>query len=108
MTPIATTTNNDYPPKETRSNVSWGAIFAAVVVGLALQALLGILGTAFGASTIDPTKAQGSPSASAFGIGAGLWWVVSSLISMFAAGWVAGHLSGTICKSDTVLHGVTT
>ncbi|MES2830480.1 MAG: hypothetical protein V4695_00625 [Pseudomonadota bacterium] len=102
------TSNNDYLNKEARPSVSWGAIFAAVVVGLALQALLGMLGTALGASTIDPSKVEGSPSAAAFGIGAGIWWVVSSLISMFAAGWIAGHLSGTAHKSDTVLHGLAT
>lgn len=102
------TSTSDHLTKEARPSVSWGAIFAAVVVGLALQALLGMLGTALGASTIDPVKSQGSPSAAAFGIGAGVWWVVSSLISMYTAGWVAGHLSGTAHKTDTVLHGLAT
>jgi len=98
----------DHVMKEALPNISWGAIFAVVVVGLALQALFGILGIALRASTIDPVKAQRSPTASAFGIGAGIWWVVSSFISMYAAGRVAGHLLGTADKTDTVLHGLAT
>lgn len=86
--------------------VSWGAIIAAVVIALALQILFGMLGTAIGASTIDPVKADGAPGAAAFGIGAGIWWVFTSMLSMLVAGWVAGHLAGTPRRSDAMLHGL--
>lgn len=91
---------------EARPRVSWGAIFAAVVIALALQILFGMLGAAIGASTIDPVSANGAPDPAAFGIGAGIWWVVTSLLSMLIAGWVAGHLAGTPRRSDAMLHGL--
>ena len=97
----ATHSDNTVRPK-----ISWGAVIAAVVVALALQALFGMLGTAIGASTIDPTKTDGSPSGTSFGIGAGIWWVITSLISLYCAGWISGHLSGAPRKSDAVLHGL--
>lgn len=98
--------NNEHVAKVQYPRISWGAIFAAVVVALAIQVLLGMLGTAIGASTLDPATVDGSPSASSFGIGAAIWWVVSSLIALYVAGWIAGHLSGNARKSDAVLHGL--
>jgi hypothetical protein len=86
--------------------VSWQAVFAGVVVALALQVLFAMLGTGIGASTIDPVAADGSPSASAFGTGAAVWWGVSSLIALFAAGWVSGRLSGAPRAGDGGWHGV--
>lgn len=86
--------------------VSWQAVFAGLVVALALQVLLAMLGTGIGASTIDPLPGDGSPSASAFGTGAALWWGVSSLLALFAAGWVSGRLSGAPRRADGGWHGV--
>jgi len=37
--------------------VSWGAILAGVVVALAVQVLLAMLGAAIGLATIEPTQA---------------------------------------------------
>ena len=98
--------NPEYVRSFRDPHIAWGAIFAAVVVALAVQVLLGMLGTAIGASTLDPAKVDGSPNASSFGIGAGIWWVVSSLIALYMAGWIAGHLSGNARKSDAVIHGL--
>ena len=38
-------------------------------------------------------------------MGAGLWWVISSVVALFAGGWVAGHLSDSPDKTDAVLRG---
>jgi hypothetical protein len=88
--------------------VSWGAVFAGVVLALALQVLLSMLGTGIGMSTVDPMVDGASPSASSFGIGAGIWWLISSLLALFAGGWVAGRLSGMLRPAEGSLHGLLT
>ena len=87
--------------------VFWGAIFAGAVVAITVQLILSLLGTGIGMSTIDPLQ-RSSPDASTFGIGAGIWWAVSSIVSLFAGGWVAGHLAGAPDKTDAMLHGIVT
>ena len=57
--------------------VSWGALFGGVVLALALQLILSLLGAGIGFGTVN-VAAGSTPSASSFGIGAGIWWVVSS------------------------------
>lgn len=87
--------------------VSWGAIIAGMVIAITVQMVLSLLGAGIGLSTIDPLR-YSSPDASSFGIGAGVWWAVSSIISLFAGGWVAGHLAGSPEKTDAMLHGLLT
>src|SRR5687768_14078665 len=87
--------------------ISWGAIFAGVIIAMAVQFLLSLLGTGIGMSTVDPAQGD-SPSTGAFGIGAGIWWTVSSLIALFIGGWAAGHLAGNPLKKDGALHGFLT
>jgi hypothetical protein len=77
-----------------------------VIIVLIVQFLLSLLGVGIGASTIDPSQRGGTPEASSFGIGAGLWWVVCSLISVFAGAWVAGRLAGMPDRTDGMLHGL--
>ena len=86
--------------------VSWGAIFAGVVIALVLQLALSILGLGIGASTINPVTEQ-NPMAG-FGTGAGIWFIITILISLFAGGWVAGRLAGMPRAVDSLLHGTLT
>ena len=86
--------------------VSWGAVLAGVTVALVTQLLLGVLGLAIGASTIDPLR-HATPTDS-LGIGTGIWFLITGLISLFAGGWTAGHLSGIARPVDSALHGVLT
>lgn len=88
--------------------VTWGAVFAGALIAISIQVLLSMLGTGIGASTVDTQANGGTPSASAFGIGAGLWWVISSLLALFIGGWVAGRLSGSSLSADAALHGLLT
>ena len=87
--------------------VFWGAIFAGTVVAIVLQLVLSLLGTGIGMSTLDPLR-HSSPDATTFGIGALLWWVLTSIVSLFAGGWAAGHLAGAPDKTDAMLHGLVT
>ncbi len=86
---------------------SWGAIFAGVIIVLIVQVLLSMLGVGIGASTVDVVEGQ-SPQASTIGIGAGIWWVVASLISVAVGAWVAGRLAGMPQRMDGALHGLVT
>lgn len=84
--------------------VSWGAVFAAVVVVLATQLFFAALGLSFGAGAVDPLQEQNPFSG--LGVGAAFWVTVTSLLSLFAGGWVAGRLSGAARKMEAGIHGL--
>lgn len=86
--------------------ISWAAVFAGVVITLVTQLLLSILGLGVGASTIDPLTEQNP--ANGVATGAVIWFVVSTLIALFAGGWVAGRLDGIPRATDALLHRVLT
>ncbi len=86
--------------------VSWGAIFAGVVITLVTQLALSVLGLGIGASAINPATEQNPMSG--IGTGAGVWFAITTLISLFAGGWVAGRLAGIPRATDSLLHGVLT
>lgn len=87
------------------SRISWGAILAGALLAVAIGASLNILGIAIGATTVD-AAARDTPSASAFGIGAGIWLLVANLIGLAAGGHAAARLSGTADNTDSTLHGL--
>ncbi len=91
----------------THRRISWAAIFGAVVLVLALQILLSLLGAGIGLGTVN-VSAGSTPTAASFGIGGGLWWVLSSCMALFAGGYVAAWLAGNEIKFDGMLHGLIT
>lgn len=86
--------------------ISWSAVFAGVVVALVTQMALALLGLAIGFGTVDPATEQ-QPMAG-LGLGAAIWFLVSTIIALFLGGWVAGHLAGIPKRSEGLLHGVVT
>lgn len=98
-----------YPSEDARTvlfnQVAWGAVFAGVVISLAVQLILNMLGVGIGASTIDPLGGD-NPSASSFGMGAAIWWTVSGIVAAFAGGHVAGRLAGKPRQSTNAWHGL--
>jgi hypothetical protein len=84
------------------ARISWGAIFAGALVALAMQLVLALIGAAIGLATLDPARGD-SPSGRTLGMGAAIWLVISSLISLFVGGSVAGRLGGTF---NGWLHGL--
>ena len=89
------------------NRVSWGAIFAGVVVALVVQVLLTMLGVGIGIATLDPGTGN-SPAASTFSIAAGIWYVVSGVIAAFCGGYIAARMSGHTIATTGALHGLTT
>lgn len=86
--------------------LSWGAVFAGVVVAIIVQLLFSLLGVGIGFVSFTPTT-DGQPF-SGFGTGAMIWWIITILISLFAGGWVSGWLATTNHKVDRMIHGVLT
>lgn len=82
------------------SKVSWGAIFSGLVIGLIVYLVLSVLGTAIGATAINPLE-NGNPF-DGFGAGAGLWAAVTTLVSIAVGGFVSGYLA----RRSGVLHGL--
>src|SRR6202023_3655167 len=54
------------------------------------------------------TNLGSTPTASTLGIGAGVWWVVSSCIALLVGAYVAAWLAGIEIRFDGVLHGLIT
>jgi hypothetical protein len=84
--------------------ISWGAVIAGAIIALATQIVLTLIGIAIGLATLNPATGD-SPTGSALGAGAGIWLVISSLISLFLGGFIAARLAG---KVNGWLHGLTT
>lgn len=81
---------------------SWGAIFAGAFVALVVEATLTLLGYAVGA--FQPVTAQAPLGAVSVGIE--IWLIVSTFISFFIGGWVAGRLSGYANTRIGAMHGI--
>lgn len=88
------------------SRVSWGAIFAGVVVALVVQVLLTMLGLGIGIATLDPGTGD-NPAASTFSIGAGIWYVLSGVVAAYVGGYIAARMSGEAQVTSGALHGLT-
>lgn len=86
--------------------ISWGAIFGGTAVALVAQTLLTLLGVAIGLSVVNPVTEQNALQE--VGVGAGIWWIITGLISLFLGGWTAGRLAGMPRRTDAILHGVIT
>lgn len=86
------------------SAISWGAILAGVVIAAIVYIAMNMLGLAIGAATINPESAE--PVGSALGTATVIWVAATVLLSTFAGGWVAGHMSGRVDDTNGVLHGL--
>lgn len=82
--------------------ISWGAIFAGLVVGLATHMLLTLLGIAAGLTAVEPQAAEPVGSVP---LGTGIWAGISMLISAFVGGYVAARMSGLSRLADGIFHG---
>jgi hypothetical protein len=82
--------------------VSWGALFAGFFFGFGIWMVMLALGAGIGFAAFDPRDIgqwQG------LGIGFGIWGVVSGVVSMFVAGWLAARLSAVDTRAAGMLHG---
>ncbi len=87
------------------TRLSWGAIFAGVVLAVSIQLVLGILGTGIGLSLVDPVEGT-TPGAAGFGIGAGIYWLITTVIALGAGGYAAARVAGVHDRFDGLVHGL--
>jgi len=100
-----TTTTSGGDLNHTHRRISWAAIFGGVVLAVAVQLLLSLLGAGIGLGTVN-TNLGSTPTASSLGIGAGVWWVVSSCVALGLGGYIAAWLAGIEIRFDGMLHGL--
>jgi hypothetical protein len=91
----------------THRRISWAAIFGGVILVVTIQLLLGLLGAGIGLGTVNTNNGT-TPDAGSIGMGAGVWWIVSSIIALGFGGYVSAWLAGIEIKWDGVLHGLIT
>jgi hypothetical protein len=82
--------------------VSWGGVFAGVLVALGVSMLLASLGVAVGISAVDPAATD----ASTIGVGAALWGGMQLLIALFVGGMVATRVGAIIDRTTGFFEGV--
>jgi hypothetical protein len=90
---------------KTPTRISWGAIFAGVVLAVAVQLVLGILGAGIGLTMVDPVEGT-TPGAAGFGIGAGVYWLITTVIALGAGGYAAARVAGVHERFDALVHGL--
>jgi hypothetical protein len=81
--------------------VSWGAVIAGTVTALMIQLIFTTLGAAIGLALVNPSR-----SGEGIAMGAGIWWLVTGLMSLFIGGAVCGRLAGFPQRVEAALHGV--
>jgi hypothetical protein len=84
--------------------VSWGGIWAGLFFTLAIYITLNLLGAGIGIVSIGQAESAENLG-KGLGIGAGIWWFISGLISLFLGGWFAGRTSALPHKMDRALQG---
>jgi hypothetical protein len=104
---VVSTMNRIEGDSHTHRRISWAAVAGAVVLVVVLQLLLSLLGAGVGLGTVN-TNAGSTPMASTLGIGAGLWWVLSSCMAIGVGGFIAAWFAGIEIRFDGVLHGLVT
>jgi hypothetical protein len=87
--------------------ISWAAVVGGVVLVVVLQLLFSLLGAGVGLNTVN-TNAGSTPMASTLGIGAGIWWILTSCLAIGVGGFVAAWFAGVEMRFDGVLHGLVT
>ena len=80
--------------------VRWGPILAGLFAALSTLAVLAILGLAIGASAFNPGD-QGST----FGLGAGIWGALSTLLAFLVGGFIAARTAAVRGRSSGILNG---
>jgi len=80
--------------------VRWGPIIAGIFTALATLAALTVLGLAIGLESVD---ANDTPSG--FGIGAGIWGALSTLLAFLAGGFIAARTAAFGGRTSGIMNG---
>jgi hypothetical protein len=70
-----------------------------------VQLVLGILGAGIGLTLVDPVQGT-TPGAAGFGIGAGVYWLITTIVALGAGGYAAARVAGVHERFDALVHGL--
>lgn len=84
---------------------AWGAVIAGALIALMTTLLLTLLFGGIGLNTFDPASSN-NPVGN--GTGSIIAVIVTNLLALFLGGWVAGRLTGSPRRSDSIIHGLLT
>lgn len=84
--------------------LSWGAIIAGAVIAFITMFILHMLGLSIGAVAFDPIQ----DDVDGLGTAAAIWIAVSTLIGLFAGGFIAGRMTDVPHEEDGIIHGLIT
>jgi hypothetical protein len=82
--------------------VSWGGVFAGVLVAMGITMLLATLGVAIGISAVDPSETDPGT----IGMGAAIWGGLQLLIALFVGGLVATRVGAIIDRTTGFFEGM--
>lgn len=85
-------------------HVSWGAIFLGLVIAVAIQIVLGLLGLGLGFSIVDPADPMGGIGA--WSISTAIYVVIVNIIALFVGAYVAAHLAPGLTDRSAIFHGL--
>jgi hypothetical protein len=80
--------------------ISWGPMLAGLFASLTTLVVLGVLGLAVGLTSYD----AGDPLCN-FGVGAGIWSAISTILAFLIGGWLAARTAATRGRNNGVLNG---
>jgi hypothetical protein len=102
MTQVAREYVTTGPVAEQHVHISWRAVIAGVIIALAVDVLLSLLGFAVGLTAFEPTAG----AAKGVGMGLGVWLIITAIASVFAGAYFGARVAGDPWKGDGVAHGV--
>ncbi len=97
------TTSNRFSRED--SPISWRGVLAGVLVAFLAQLAFTSLGVALGASSLRGVI-QGTTRFVGLASGSALWLILSTLLSLYSGGYVAGRLSGPISVRIGQIQGI--
>lgn len=100
----ALATSDRFAISDRLRHASWGAIFAGLIIAIAVQILLGLLGLGLGLSILDPSDPMGGIAG--WGIATGIYVVVVQIVSLFVGGYVAARLAPAHTHQTAMFHGL--
>ncbi|WOD14962.1 YrzE family protein [Paraburkholderia kirstenboschensis] len=69
--------------------LSWGPIFAGVILSMIVYLVMSVLGTAIGASLLAPMSKP--DPLQGFGFGSGVWVIITTVLAVFVGSYYAGR-----------------
>jgi hypothetical protein len=83
-----------------RDRIRWGPIVAGLVTALSTLVVLSVLGLAVGLTAYEPGDRLQD-----FGMGAGIWGAVSTILAFLLGGWLAAYSSVVRGRGNGLLNG---